>query len=821
MSPPRWAVAIAVLLTVSAIGAVVPNLVHGPAPPAAAPRADASPAVGLAYDILNGYGTSTDSFNIGVSGADALYFTIYDPIDSHVNVTITDPNATRDGVPTPAFHYEAAINATTFEFDSVSAGVSYTFPSTLSYGGGWLVNFSAVNAGYVTQTVTLHAYHVTVLTSIGISSTLPGQPVSVYYWLYLDANQYATYTDASNVWITGHYWGNGSYQNFFAGGRAPLPAATGSGEWSGSIPGNATPDRTIDFEVYAITNVSGQIAENESNAIAVEIGALDVPFAGMSSSPSACIDSYANTYTNGTLLAGCLEAGSDYYGLFTPIAGLPVGVAFWNGSAHVTPGTGSVSGLTTNATGIAEFTFLASSPPFVTEIQYPRYNDLNFTVSAPGAFATGSAWTAWSNRTLYVVPGTTASGLVRVLLSQSQYYVGATATASWSISSSSGSATGPITAQEWVVEGPGAAVLDQGTIDSTAVSGTFSFGVVAAMVGTTSVVYVSATNATSGFIGYATFGAIGPALLLAPASTYYAAGTSVSVSATLFGGGTGATIGYKVTGYWPTATAAISSGTVANASSFSVPISASNPPTYVDVQAWATVGNQIVATSSTELYLATGYSIILGVSTPSSYADGSYQPGQTVTLTYQVVGIGGAPLPQVFEFELFAEGFPSVQYLQNARPSGSVSFAIPSNAASGTMLIFLEAGGTGVSDNCLPQGGCEGILALPINAHPSVLQLELGAGSGLTVGWLILLVLIIVVALVLYLVLRRRGGSEPAMMAPDSGMNPPAPPPSTPPAAEWSGPAPTGESPPSGESAPTETSSESPPPLPQPPAGSS
>jgi hypothetical protein len=811
----------AAVLTVLLMASVLFVLAPGPAQSVSNPAAAASDLVGAShpaaaptFTLFNGYDVPTMDFYPGELGGGSLYFSVTDPLDRAVNVTITDPNAARDGVASPAFHYEATLNTTTSTFESYPAGVSYTFPAALPYGGHWMVNFSAPKAGYVDQSISVFVYYTQLATSVGSGATLPGQPLTVFWSLYLVSNDATLYTRATNVTITGHYTGNGTLENFFPQGRLALtPANAGQGEWSGVVPANATPGSQIHFEVSAVTNVSGQIAENESNNITVNVGTLTIRGYGITPAPPNCDLVNDEFFPNGSLIAACILVGALYHGAFTPIPGLPVTVNYWNGTAHVAP-VGAPTALTSDASGEAAFTFPATAPPFIEETQYPKFDALNFTVSVPGA-STHYLWTQWLNATWTIVGGSTASGVVQVSLDHTNYYVGDIATVTWSIHSSNSSKTGLISAISWVVTGPAAITYQEGILNTTAQSGTFTFPVTSAMAPHTIEVWVYAANASKGFDGYASASVLSPSLLLTPASNYYSAGSTATITAVLYGGGSGVSIQYEVWGYWATGQALLSSGTVPNGSSIQIQVASTAPPTSIEVDAWATVSGQVIASSIVTLDLAQGYSILLGVTTPSSYSDGSYQPGQTVSLSYQVVAVGGVALPQVVTFLLFAEGYPSYAEIQNVGPSGTISYTIPSNAVQGTLVLELEAEGALSAGPCLPTGGCVGIATLPINPHPSFLSMEIGAGSGVTVGWLILLVLVIVLAAVLVLMLLRRGRRRPA--ASPSTINPPAPPPSTPPAAEWKEPAPK----PTPEPTPEPAASDSPPPLPEPPAGSS
>ncbi len=745
-----------------ALGAALPTRGGSPT---ASPAVVHPSVTTLSYVVLNGYRLHAATFYPGAVGSGTLYFIVADSTttDKQVNITLTDPNATRDGIPTPAFHYVATLNSTTHSFDSYTADVGYSFPASIPYSGGWTLNFSESATNYVDVEVIVDVYYVNLATSV-YGSTLPGQPYEVFWNLTSASNGASFYTHATNVFITGTYYGNGTYQPLFAHPHnVPLTgAAAGLGVFKGVVPDNATPLDHLYFTVYAYANVSGVTVENASADTSIAIGEPDLMGVGLTEAPPVCDLFTSASFGTGTTLAGCIEVGS-WFGSATPIPGLPVTVGYWNGTATVTP-AGAPTSLTTNASGEAAFTFVADSPPFTVSTHTYVYNAINYTVHIPNADSAGYHWTLYSNRTWLLVPPAPEFGYVNVTLDKTQYFVGQTATVTWAIHSSDANLTGPIDPVAWTLF-TGTGTLNITALSGTAQSGTFTVAVTSAMIASGYFgVALTAANATASFVGTAYAYVLAPELLLTPAESYYTAGSTVPVTATLEGA-TGATISYLVVGVWfGGGEANVTSGTVANGSSFSIPIPSSHPPQALYVYGWATLGGVAFGTTEVELDLAYGYSIQLGVSTPSSYSDGSYQPGQTVTLTYAIVPVDGAPEPAIVSFEIVALGFPTIHEVQNVGPSGTVSFTIPSNAPRGTLIVEMEVE-TALFGECLPVSECMGIAALPINPSPSVLSMEIGAGSGVTVGWLIVLVLVLLVGAVgavLFLrgrASRRRGGS--------------------------------------------------------------
>ena len=819
------------LLTVSMLFVLAPATTHSVAPAGtvAGPKTAATPDAAIIATIVNGFDVPTNRFYLGAVGYGSLYFLITDTnaADHAVNVTITDPNAARDKAGVPAFHDTATLNATTHSYDSYTSGVSYTFPSSVLYAGQWTVNFSAPAGGTVLENISLDLYYASLTTSVGTTATIPGQVFNLFWALNLVSNAASPYTKATSGTAYGSYTGNGTIESLFgAGGRSLGSMSTGRGQLAVTVPSNAGPGTLLHIEVSAVTNVSGQVVENESANITVNVGTLVIHGIGLTAAPPSCELVNDGAFTIGSLIAGCVQVGASYDGAFTALSGLPITVGYWNGTAHVSP-LDAPTALTSNATGEAAFTFLGTVPPFTPLSSADIYNVINFTVTVPGA-STFYHWTVYSNATVWTLLPPTATGVIQLTLDHTTYYNGMSATATWSVGSTNATKTGPLTAVGWTVTGPDAITYEEGILNSTGTTGTFTFAILASMMGHTIHATVYVANATETFSGTAAADVLNPSLLLTPAEYYYEAGTSTSVLVTLNGAGTcvsptctpaPVTIQYQAWEYWATADALLSSGTVANGSSIPITIPTSTPPISVVVDVWASANGQVIASSSTAILLEVGYTVELGVKTVSSYSDGSFQPGQTVTLSYAVSSVGGAALPQTLSFELFAIGYPYVQTLQNVGPSGTVPFTVPSNAPQGTIVIELLAKGSLTGGTCFPTGTCDGIAALYVNPSPSALNYELGAGSGVTVGWLILLVLVVVVAVVLLLVLlRRRGGARPSSSPSSSGSVPPQ---------EWkapSSPPPSPEPPASEPPASEPASSSEAPPLPppaQPPTGAS
>jgi hypothetical protein len=237
--------------------------------------------------------------------------------------------------------------------------------------------------------------------------------------------------------------------------------------------------------------------------------------------------------------------------------------------------------------------------------------------------------------------------------------------------------------------------------------------------------------------------------------------------------------------------------------------STGGPDSYTVYAYLSSAATGLVAATNLTITQSWGYNVFLGVTTASSYSDGSYQPGQTVTVSYQIAPYGNAPLPVLFTFTVGLAGTQISNLVSTPSTSGTFQLTIPSGWQTGVAILQVQLQGTYLAGNSCAGGICEGMSAITINAHPSALSMEIGAGSGLTVGWLILLILVIVVFVVLLVLILRKRSTPPSGGAPPvtTPMTPPAPAPSSPGAAEWVEPS----------SSPPASSGQ--PPMPSPPPG--
>jgi hypothetical protein len=800
----------------------------------------ATPAVPIIYvHSWNAARTLTDQFYTGTysgpytapplashPGVNTILFTVFDNAgDKTVNLTLNDPNATRDGLTNPVLTASVAINQTTDLSLFGQNGVSYTFPGSIVFGGQWNVTVSAPAAGTAVEDLTLHTFGLGAASvPADRSSVLPGETVTLNWWAISVVNG-GSFNSLTSLTLWGSYF-NGTFQPLFSPGLLPLPT-TASGTTTFTVPDNATSGSTMYFNVSAVTNSSGSIGENETVHFMLYVGAPDIYF----NTASGCTDSEQDNFYSGTIIYVNVEAGAySVPGGFAGESGLPIGISFTNGLTPVLPGGSPPTTLTSGPAGLVCFSFQGNAPPFQLETSYPFANSVNLTLADPSATGLGE-WMTWDNLTFTLSAGGLEGG-VAVQLNANVYAVGQTATVTWSLGAANAS-VGTLTAQTWSLSGWSGSIYATGAITSTAATGTFTVALPTDLIGTF-VVTVVAANATASFYGTA-YATVEQTAILVTGGGYYTAGASLSWNVQFSPAALpGTTTTFEIEAYWYDqfddymGSALVASGTLGSSDTISYVVpSGASAAGYIDVSVSAqTPTAGVYATGFGYAELETGYYVQLGVSTPSNYADGSYQPGQTIQVTWAVTSYGGEAVPSLLYVDIYL-GTVGTYYgsltqdtgtwFDTTSTSGSVPFTLPSNLPSGGTSIsaWVSAYGLVNGPSCeeenVTYGACFNSITVNINAHPSVLSMELGAGSGITVGWLILLIVIAVVAILLFLVIRRGQNpkSPPTGYTASQPMSPPAPAPSSPPAAEWQG-NPTPPEP--------AASGDAPPPLPTPPS---
>ncbi|HTS33168.1 MAG TPA: hypothetical protein VMI55_04430 [Thermoplasmata archaeon] len=826
MSRRLWVLALAVLMIGSAVAAI-PAAAHAGAPSGAVSNGNSGvrPAAGVIdIALFEGYGYETDVFYSGTSPYSQLYFEILDTgADLNVNITITDANATRDGVGSPAFHLNVPVNTTTHVYESWLTDVHYDIPAALIYGGVWNFTASAPLGGNTTQPFTVETYYLsTTATPYSDSVVLPGEPVTLFWQIvsdqYVDSDYAGPYNYVTNLTMLATYVGfNGTVNE-----SMPLLAHEWTsltvnplGEMALTIPDNATPGYYVSIELYATVYLDGNIVENQSGAFYFLVGYPTIDYAYAYYQPTTGCNENYDEFSAGQTVFACAIVGAGYGDDFSPVGGVAVNIHYTNESGTVTA-PGAPTSQTSNAQGEISFSFTASSPPFTWEyFGYPYANSINYTPVDPAATAWAETHFAyWYVYDFYLAPAA-ATGDVAVVLNQAVYFPGQTISATWTLGSSNSSAIGTLTPVYWETENDQGQILGQGAITGGGSTGTETVTLPAGYVG--EFAYgVFAENSSQVFAGWAYGTVTSPELLINPSSETYLPGSTVSVavSTTGTGGATGLVIHYTVEAYYYDASddyqneGVVQSGSLLNGSSFTIAVPNADSPAYYEIEAWLSSSNgATLATSYYEIDELSGYSLVLSIATNSMYSDGSYQPGETLTFDYSLSAYGPTSIPTVYDYYAYLYDTVVGFEHEGSGNSGSFQLTIPSGQPAGTMEVEMEVDGLGLHGPNCDTDYCYNFVLFNVNPHPSVLDEELSPNSGVTVGWTILLVVIIVVALVLAVMIRRRR-SPPAQATPGTSMTTPMSPPA---------PAPSGGAPPEWKEPGQPGGNQ--PPMPNPPSG--
>ncbi len=746
------AVAVALVLVVSVL-VLVPGLGRG-VPEHSGP---AHPLATVTVTPTNSGGGTMTAFQTGAAGN--VYFTAFDPSDPSVVVAVNDQNATRDHLTNPVHQWTVPIQGN-FNF-SYLWNTFYTIPYSLGSGGAWNLTIAGTVGGFASTPFQVSTYQVQLTTNA--TAYLAGHAGTLLFNVVSTVNG-APYSNLTSLTLKTQYTGAGFVLKALPGVPSTLQPVVSAGTVSFPVPTDAQTGTAIFFYLWA-NNTGTNVKDSELGVGATEVGAMQA--AVTLASCEGCAPS--TTFTAGTPVYVLVQTTISFAGI--PASSLTAKLQFTVSATTVTnvPGNPPLT-LTTDRSGQARILFLADPTVFSTR----PVNQLTVTVSDP--LNTGA--TAITNTvTFSIVNATLASTVVTVSLDSQQYFGGDTATATWQIGGQNATVANgwtPSTWSAWEVSiflVPTVLIANGSLASGT--HGTFQFQVPATYTGTIEVT-ATAYNRTTSQTAFANAVVSRPALLLTPSEMSYLPGDSVTVTVTTEGSIFSGTTLYEtvVTGTGYTMSSGVVNG---NSIQFSIPSVATPASVTVTVGAQSpTMG--LVSSNSITLSEAAGVSLQLGINTASNYADGSYQPGQTVTLSYAISTFGTAVLGKTFVLRVgpIASSGVGVVVMQSTQLSGQFSYSIPSGLPTGSLLLI----GNVQFTTCGPCGA-SAILSLVINPNPSVINYQLGAGSGLTVGWIILLILVILTSLALYLAIRNMRRSKP------SGPRPFVPPPGTEPSPAW------------------------------------
>jgi hypothetical protein len=694
-----------------------------------------------------------------------VYFSIDDYAnDAFATVTITDPNATRDGVPTPAASWTVAFNASTGgSYFSSEYGIAYFLPTSLVFSGEWDLSVSGRLGGNDTVNFWVQTYSMTLGASA--DALLPGQSGSVSFLVASTLNG-ALYDPVSSVVLTAQY-STSTTEVKLALVPSVFRAGTTYGTSNFTLPSNASYPGEVDFTGYA--NVSNGGNYSVGSFILTYISAWAGGYVGLSC--PGCYNPSGNSWDVPVGAAVELSATANVetaVGQSNPV-NVPVFFSYWSGPTLLpytaVPGD-PPNGLLTNSQGAVSVLFLATSP-FSTTLEN-RIEASFLFLDAPGAPKQWFNVSLYMNLTRPVASGATMSAG----FNSTEYFGGDTAEASWQIAvdnSSTGSGWTGTYYQVWEApnyrSGQFLALLAQAPISGLA--GTISFPVPLNFSGEL-VLYAYGGNATTTLSAFAEVSDTPPVLYLDPSEFQYSPGDTITFSMATAGTAfVAATVYYAVydsNGYVVTTGSTSPSGTIAFRAA-----SPYSPPSYrvTAVAESPTLG--VIASTYYTIDAKSGYALTTSVTTPSNYEDGSYQPGQTLSFGWSLATVANSPLPRVVYLLIANVGSLYSDYLGYesaladltvASTSGAWQYTLPSNAPAGTETLVFEL--SIVSGPCVYGCIATSEVSFTVNPNPSVFERTLGSDTGLTVGWVIVLATVVIVAALLVLALRRRHGGGTA-----------------------------------------------------------
>ncbi|MCI4332038.1 MAG: hypothetical protein L3K19_09390 [Thermoplasmata archaeon] len=739
-----WTTVAIVIVAVSGFG-LVPAVAHGASALASAP-APSLPSIHPHPTALDGiyttdqYGGATTDYYVGL-GSSQVAFVAYDfTADGNATVTIHDLNHTRDGLMDPVWSHRIAFHGGSYNY-SAQWNLYYQIPLTLAEPGTWNITINGTLGGFYSTNFTVHTYYVNL--NNGQSTALAGHSVTESYWVLASINNAgATGLTAITVLVT--YFKAGNW-TAISGFPESLSATAPIGTFTYTVPANTT--GTLRIVLWANISATG-VKWSEQGFDSELIYSITTPLVSLTQCPQAC---GGGTFQAGSMVYLTVTTRSSSGGGGTPQPGLHVQLSFERGSAGVSlPGV--PTNFTSNASGGMALEFAVNAPPF--GLNVTNYVTVNVTDPLNPVAPAQVVKIGFDLTTVSATPR------IQIVMDSATYFGGEVATATWSIAAPNGSAATGWVVYYWsVTENSPYAFVAIGTPNGTASTGTFTFTAPTGYSGTLNIAVTAHNQTQSTQAGINVW--VGAAeILLSPNEYTFLPGDTVTVSVSTANLPSSAVL---------TDTVIDSSGTIVGAgpvtgNQITVHIPMVAPPSYiyVDVVAQDPVAG-VITKAYIEVSLGAGLVVVAGVQTKSNYADGSYQPGETVTITYSISTVGGVAPPKWFDITVCPAGVyycgHGAQYLETASTSGTLSYKIPSNTPTGSQDFVIQVSSISCGGFYYCYNGAT--FTISVNANPSALQYELGAGSGVTVGWLILLILILVVGLLLFLIGRRRskGGS--------------------------------------------------------------
>lgn len=174
----------------------------------------------------------------------------------------------------------------------------------------------------------------------------------------------------------------------------------------------------------------------------------------------------------------------------------------------------------------------------------------------------------------------------------------------------------------------------------------------------------------------------------------------------------------------------------------------------------------VFSESSAEAYMV-GDGTLRAWAEKSNYADGSFKPGQTVKIRYEIFNFWTDPLP-VYQLVISCDYDPAAMSVFVSEEEGVVEYVLPSDAPSGMVDIDVELWDP-VEDSKLS----DATISVVVSNQLSAWDRNLGGMAAVD----LLIVLLLVVMIIVLIVMPFIKGRQPKATAPAEEPPPPAEPP--------------------------------------------
>lgn len=709
--------------------------------------------------------TPTTTFTPSSLGnSNRIFFDICDELDDNTaNVTILDQNASRDAVASPAYTNMVPIGTaagtgclgTGDDSAQASSYAFYQIPSDLQLGGTWTFNVTTMApplaAGHWQQ-VTFHVNTYYVQLTRDQPYHLPGDSVTIYYQV-LSYESEGPVSGALSFGATGVYVDNATTYATVALPAITPPAGGAQGSFTFTLPTNAIAGTDATVHLWANLSASG----TPNTALSSITFFVDQMVA-----PALCAATTTNGGPTPCVLPLQFPAGSQ----------LVLREVAWMGSVGGTeeqtiPGATFTFEILNTATGVpitqAGFPSPVSADASGTAREVLNTTGLNANEITLNASVTDPQNPHLSSHALLNITLTSPVPVaVQITLNASQYFGGDVIGGTYQLVSPGGDGSLPPfwTAYAYAIwfeaggstcpASPTGLLQQQGNLSGASghLPSSYTTGLTMSGLLEVEVAAHNGSSTTSGGIASIACALVTPPqIAVNPSEVNYLPGDTISVTITPEGnalthGGTtyfATVVGFAtVTDTNPCTgtTMQVLYGRPLTGTSFSFAVPKQGASTCYEVSVSAQTSNGVVTGQDVALTEVSGYTLGVAVTTVSQYADGSYQPGETLSLSYTVSPIGNATVPSELTLYVYAGNLP-YQRIQQATPSGSFSVTIPGGQGAGFFLIEVEASVPSPTSGTVTVTSISGVYVEP---SPSALGYEIGAGSGFTLGELVIVI---------------------------------------------------------------------------------